>query len=184
MNLLQYAFSLSGEFDMDAIRARIAAKRHLLDQLPGLCWKAWLMSEPKAHLKQPKTYAPLYLFDATPPLVSFMTGPLYKAVTDSFGWTIPFQGPWIAPKPIQILDAKSCSLHNAKVHSRDDLASALTVAAGSDPYEIAHVQMWDISRMYVRTYRFWNVAAEQVSRTDAQIIYDVVAVSAPAKALP
>lgn len=184
MNLLQYAFSLSGDFDMDAIRTRIAAKRHLLDQLPGLCWKAWLMSEPKAHLRQPKTYAPLYLFDATPPLVSFMTGPLYKGVTDSFGWTIPFQGPWIAPKPIQILDAKSCSLHNTLVLSRDDLATAVKMAAGNDPYEIARVQMWEISRMCIRTYRFWSVAAEQVSSRNAEIIYDVVAVSAPAKAGP
>lgn len=184
MNLLQYAFLLSGDFDMDAIRTRIAAKRHLLDQLPGLCWKAWLMSEPKAHLRQPKTYAPLYLFDATPPLVSFMTGPLYKGVTDSFGWTMPFQGPWIAPKPIHILDAKSCSLHNSPLLPRDDLTSVLELATGTDPAEIAHVQMLDISRMCIRTYRFWSVAAEQVSSTDAQIIYDVVAVSAPAKALP
>ncbi len=184
MDLLQYAFSFSDDFDMDAIRARIAVKRHLLDQLPGLSWKAWLISEPKAHRGQPKTYAPLYLFNSTPPLVSFLTGPLYKGVIESFGWTIPFQGPWIAPKPLDIRGAKCCSLHIAPVLDRDDLESAFTVTAATDPAEMARVQMWDISRMCIRTYRFWSVPVEQVPSTDAQIIYDVVAVSAPARALP
>lgn len=184
MNLLQYSFEFKDDFDMDSIRERIAAKRQLLDDLPGLCWKVWLLSEPKAGLVQAKTYAPLYLFNSVHPLVDFMEGPIYKGVTDAFGWTRPLEGPWVNPQPFSLLEAKACSLHIAPLATHADLVAALEDSAQEMDTQIAQVRMLDLSRMRTCTYAFWSVAAEEVPRSNAKLVYDVVAISPPATLLP
>lgn len=183
MNLLQYAYEFKDDFDMTSIRERIAAKRQLLDDLPGLCWKAWLLSEPSAGLTQPKSYAPLYLFNSVHPLVDFMEGPIYKGVTDAFGWTLPFQGPWINPQPFSLLEAKACSLCISHLTTHADLVAALADPLLEVATQIAHVRMLDVSRMRVCTYTFWSVSPEAVQQANAKLVYDVIAVSPPASLL-
>ena len=62
MYLLHYEFKLPPSFDMQAIRRRIADKRHLFEQHDGLLWKAWLLADGVPSGPHGNSYAPLYLF--------------------------------------------------------------------------------------------------------------------------
>ena len=42
MIAMQYSIALPADYDMAIVRRRIADQRHLLDDCPGLAFKAWL----------------------------------------------------------------------------------------------------------------------------------------------
>lgn len=186
MNLLQYSYTFGDDFDMEVIRNRIAAKRQLLDNYPGLHWKAWLVTEPTREMRQPKSYAPLYLFSETDSVVSFLAGPLYQGVTNAFGWTHPFYGPASADTAITIASARSCSLRVSSLHTHADLSLHTNVdmlyelerGGRSAPSIVACVQMLDVSRMQVRTYTFYDDDHTDIPPSNVTQIYDVVAFSA------
>ena len=189
MDLLQYSFTLDPGFSMSAIRERVAAKRHLLDSLPGLRWKAWLLSEPLPSRAQPKSYAPLYLFDAPQAVQDFLCGDLYEAVTNSFGWTHPHHGH--ATGPCQsIAGARSCALTVASLDDHAALRRALATSGGARPPSpmgpaegraLATVRQLDISRMQLRHYTFWRCEAAALAEVHADLVYEVVAVSSPSQ---
>lgn len=178
MNLLQYAFTLGDAYDMQTIRDRVAARRSRLSGLPGLRWKAWLLSEPTPRHPQPKTYAPLYLFANSASTASFLGGSIYEGVTASFGWTWPFQGPSLGVQ--SGLDAaRACVLEVQTVKTHAELALALEDDLPGHPAEITQARMLDVARMQLRTYRFLDVAAAQVATESAHVVYEVVALTQP-----
>lgn len=176
MNLLQYSFDLDADHPMDSIRERVAAKRHLLDDLPGLRWKAWLLSEPLPGRHQPKRYAPLYLFDDLAATHAFLVGALYKGVTDAFGWTLPRHGMAVGTVAASIAGARSCRLHTTELH---DHAALCAAAASNAPADVLQL---DVTRMLLRRYSFSPCAPQELAATDADVVYEVVAVSAPGPA--
>lgn len=178
MNLLQYAFTLADTYDMQAIRERVAARQSRLAGLPGLRWKAWLLSEPTARHAQPKTYAPLYLFANGASTASFLGGSIYEGVTASFGWTWPYQGPSLGLQ--SGLDAaRACVLEVKTVKTHAELVLALEDDLPGHPAEITQARMLDVARMQVRTYRFLEVEAAQVATDAAHLVYEVVALTQP-----
>ena len=181
MDLLQYSFTLDPAHPMQAVRERVAAKRHLLDTLPGLRWKAWMLSEPLAARTQPKRYAPLYLFDDTPAALAFLRGDIYRGVTDAFGWTLPLHGPAVGGTPVALGAALSCAVHCTPLPDHAALrATAESMASPDDALLV--VRQLDVSRMLLRSYVFRACPAVEVRDTQADIVYEVVAVSRPAPA--
>lgn len=182
MNLLQYAFTLDPAHPMEAVRERVAAKRHLLDAVPGLRWKAWMLSEPLGWRSQAKTYAPLYLFDDTLSALAFLRGDIYRGVTDAFGWTLPLHGPAVggtSESPGSPVAALSCVLRTTRLP--DHAALRATAEALVPPADAVFVaQQLDVSRMLLRSYTFRACPAAEVRDTQAEIVYEVVAVSQPA----
>lgn len=188
MDLLQYSFTLDPGHPMQAIRERVAAKRDLVRTLPGLAWKAWLISEPLGGRTQPKTYAPLYLFEDSPSVHGFLSGPIYKGVTDAFGWTHPYHGHAISPAQAPIAGARSCALRVSSLRDHASLCAALQEAhtarepwPGSGvPYNfLGAFSQFDIARMELRTYAFFTCEAKALWDLPADLIYEVVAVSLP-----
>jgi hypothetical protein len=181
MDLLQYCFTLDASHPMQAVRERVASKRHLLDTLPGLRWKAWMLSEPLPGRSQPKTYAPLYLFDDTPAALAFLRGDIYRGVTDAFGWTLPLHGPAVGGASLAPGAALSCALHTTQLHDHAALrATAEAVEPPADALLVA--RQVDVSRMLLRSYTFRSCPAAEVRDTRADMVYEVVAVSRPAPA--
>ncbi|MBE7942341.1 MULTISPECIES: DUF4865 family protein [Ramlibacter] len=188
MDLLQYSFTLDPDQPMQAIRERVAAKRDLVCTLPGLRWKAWLISEPLRGRPQPKTYAPLYLFEDTPSIHSFLCGPIYKGVTDAFGWTRPHQGYAITPGETEMSTTRSCALTVSTLNDHETLrvaleeagrAVALPAGSGIKNAFLGTFAQLDIARMQLRTYAFWACEPEALSQLRSDLIYEVVDVSFP-----
>ena len=179
MNLLQYAFTLGDTYDMQAIRERVAARRARLAGLPGLRWKAWLLSEPTARHPQPKTYAPLYLFASSASTASFLGSSIYEGVTASFGWTWPHHGPSLGVQS-GLDEARACVLEVQTIQSHAELVLALEDDLAGHPAEIAQARMLDVARMQLRTYRFLDIDAAQVATDAGNLVYEVVALTQPA----
>lgn len=173
---------------MQAIRERVAQKRDLVCTLPGLGWKAWLISEPLLGRIQPKTYAPLYLFKDSPSLLGFLSGPLYKGVTDAFGWTRPHHGFAFNAHETPIAGARSCTLtvsnlcdHASLRCALQEAGSVLETRPGSGMPEnfLGAFRQVDIARMELRTFEFWTCEALALRQLAADLVYEVVDVSLP-----
>lgn len=188
MELLQYSFTLHPDHPMQAIRERVAQKRDLVCTLPGLGWKAWLISEPLPGRMQPKTYAPLYLFKDSPSMLGFLSGPVYKGVTDAFGWTRPHHGHAFNPHETQMAGARSCTLTVSDLGNHASLCRALQEASsvrkrwpgtGMPEDFLGAFQQVDIARMALRTFEFWTCEALALRQLPVDLVYEVVDVSLP-----
>lgn len=194
MHLLQYSFSLPDDFAMSSIRGRVEAKRHLFDNYPGLVWKAWLLRERGVEGATDHRYAPLYLFNATAALTEFLSGPLYQAVTDTYGWVQPAGGvlmncapgdgtstPVLGHAELQLGGnaPSSCSIHTHALTSHATLAEL----AQKQSHNAAYVSVWmlDISALVAREYRFWAASAGELDgeRRAGAVTFEVAALSTP-----
>jgi len=81
----QYSIALPADYDMARIRRRVAERGHLLDRLPGLGLKAYLV-EDLAHAGRRNQYAPFYLW--TDPAAAsrfFLGGGGFGGIVRDFG---------------------------------------------------------------------------------------------------
>ncbi|PWI13655.1 DUF4865 domain-containing protein [Streptomyces sp. Act143] len=85
MHAMQYELTLPADYDMDIIRARVAAKGHLLDDWTGLGLKAYLIRERGVHASAVNQYAPFYLWNTVHGMNSFLWGGGFQGVSDDFG---------------------------------------------------------------------------------------------------
>lgn len=88
MIAMQYGFTLPADYDMAIIRRRIAAKGHLMDDFPGLRFKAYLYAD-RSDASLPSRenlYAPFYLWHDSEGMNAFLAGAGFAALTQSFGW--------------------------------------------------------------------------------------------------
>ncbi|MFF1380218.1 DUF4865 family protein [Streptomyces sp. NPDC058308] len=94
MHALQYEITLPADYDMGVIRHRVESKGHLLDQFPGLGFKAYLMRERGRDGSPVNQYAPFYLWNTAEGMNSFLWGPGFQGLVDDFGrptvqnWTV------------------------------------------------------------------------------------------------
>lgn len=181
--LLHYQFTLPPAFDMNAIRRRIEEKHHLFDQYDGLLWKVWLLSDGSRQPDHHNGYAPLYLFEHSSALRDFLLGPLYAGVTQTFGWVQPASGPLLGAgaDAQQLLGARSCSLMVTEAHSHPGLLAQVGRRPPTGNGLLGHVTMFDVARMQLRHYAFWDRdAADVPTPAGGGQVYEVGAVSAPA----
>ena len=187
MDLIQYAFPLDKNYSMDAVRQRVATKRHLLDNVPGMHWKAWLISEPLPGTLQSKSYAPLYLFENMESTLAFLRSDLYKGVTNDFGWTAPFHGlslgTSLTDAPTSISLARSCTLRTFVLTEHASLLGAATPVSLPQG-ALLQARLLDVSRMQLRVYTFWPNPPSGLDHVDVDLVYEVVAVSCPGRNAP
>lgn len=87
MIAMQYSIVLPADYDMAIIRRRIADKGHLLDDFPGLAFKAWLHAARDDH-ELPgcdNLYAPFYLWRDSEGMNAFLNGAGFAALSHDFG---------------------------------------------------------------------------------------------------
>lgn len=88
MLAMHYAFVLDDDFDMDTIRRRVAEKAGRYDRYPGLCFKAFVMTERGAWRRgEParNLYGAFYLWDSAEAAEAFLRSDDFGAVVQSFG---------------------------------------------------------------------------------------------------
>ncbi|MXV32901.1 MULTISPECIES: DUF4865 family protein [unclassified Xanthomonas] len=87
MIAMQYSIALPADYDMAIIRRRIVDKGPLLDTLPGLQFKAYLVAD-RADPVLPggqNLYAPFYLWRDAAAMHAFLVGPAFAALCEAFG---------------------------------------------------------------------------------------------------
>ncbi|MFJ4681281.1 DUF4865 family protein [Kitasatospora sp. NPDC088783] len=106
----QYEITLPADYDLDVIRRRIKAGAPLLDDRPGLGFKAWLIRERGTDGSPVNQYAPLYVWRSDGEAARFLVGGGgFENIVRDFGrptvrhWTVlaHFSGParTAAPEP-------------------------------------------------------------------------------------
>ncbi|MFD9904314.1 DUF4865 family protein [Streptomyces sp. NPDC059063] len=85
MHALQYEITLPADYDMGIIRNRVATKGHLLDDFPGLGFKAYLVRERGVDGSPVNQYAPFYVWNTAEGMNSFLWGPGFQGLSDDFG---------------------------------------------------------------------------------------------------
>ncbi|MGN6525578.1 MAG: DUF4865 family protein [Burkholderiaceae bacterium] len=182
MLTMQYSLVLPAAFDMAAIRDRIAAKGPLLDDFPGLAFKAYLYACRGEHGPE-NLYAPFYLWADTAAMTRFLSGPGFAALTGDFGWPV-------VKTAVPLAQALRPGLREARFATRElrtiaphvglaTLAEAERQAADADADNagaLAAVTAYDPSTWTLVRFRLWREpreAADGVQR------YAVGHVSAP-----
>ena len=87
MIAMQYSITLPADCDMAIIRRRIADKGHLLDDCPGLAFKAWLHAArgDRELPSRDNLYAPFYLWRDSAGMNAFLNGAGFAALSHDFG---------------------------------------------------------------------------------------------------
>ncbi|MFT4183959.1 MAG: DUF4865 family protein [Rhizobium sp.] len=95
MIAMQYSFTLPADYDMAIIDRRIREKGPLLDNLPGLKFKAYLSArkDDAQTGSRENLYAPFYVWNSEEGLSDFACGPAFAGLTEGFGW--PRINTWI-----------------------------------------------------------------------------------------
>jgi hypothetical protein len=156
MIAMQYSFVLPADYDMAVIRERIATKGPLLDDLPGLVFKAYLYSSAPEH-----AYAPFYLWRDEEAMHGFLNGPAFAGVTRAFGWpSVKTWTPWHATVDDDVRAARFATRSSAAIapyaalaelrlqeeaYAQQQLAQgALAVVIGFEPvtWTITRLALW------------------------------------------
>ncbi|AYG67264.1 MULTISPECIES: DUF4865 family protein [unclassified Rhizobium] len=123
MIAMQYNFPLPADYDMTIIDRRIRDKGPLLDNLPGLKFKAYLTTRKGDAVtgSRENLYAPFYVWQQEEGLSDFVCGPGFVALTESFGR--PRVNTWIAWHADTSADIRSASFATREVVAIDPSAS-------------------------------------------------------------
>jgi hypothetical protein len=165
MHAMQYAITLPADYDMSIIHRRVAQKGHLLDRLPGLGLKAYLVRERSTDCPV-NQYAPFYLWTQGAAMAAFLWGGGgFQGIVADFGrppvhhWT----GARFARGPAVDAPARTATLTRqrlaADVNPQDALATAdaahdhhaeldevhsTAVAVDPSRWEIVHFTLWAV----------------------------------------
>ena len=90
MFIMQYSIALPADYDMQAIRERVASKGPAFDTLDGLGLKCFLIRERGRFGAQSNQYAPAYLWPRIDAMWGFLAGAGFAGIKASFG-TPPFE---------------------------------------------------------------------------------------------
>lgn len=135
MIAMQYSFTLPADYDMRIVRERIASKGALLDNLPGLAFKAYLYAERNDEDKGGDSagdggppslenlYAPFYLWRDAGAMHDFLASPGFAGVSQAFGWpAVRTWTPWHASVGDDIRQARHATRQIASIAPHSDLA--------------------------------------------------------------
>jgi heme-degrading monooxygenase HmoA len=121
MIAMQYSFVLPADYDMAIVRERIATKGPLLDNLPGLIFKAYLHAERGTAMEN--TYAPFYLWQDEEAMHGFLNGAGFASVSQAFGWpSVRTWTPWHASVGPDVRQARQATRSVASIAAYSDLA--------------------------------------------------------------
>ena len=185
MIAMQYSFVLPADYDMAIVRDRIATKGPLLDNLPGLVFKAYLHADHATSAEN--LYAPFYLWCDAESMHGFLNGAGFAGVAKAFGWpSVRTWTPWHATEGddlSEVREARHATRGVETIAPYSDLAAlreveeawarqarergALTVVIGFEPVT------WTIVR-----FCLWR-DAQPAGATPHEQHYQVGHISAP-----
>jgi hypothetical protein len=162
MIAMQYGFTLPADYDMGIVRERIATKGPLLDNLPGLVFKAYLYADRAGQVDAAENrYAPFYLWRDEESMHGFLNGPGFAGVAQAFGWTsVQTWTPWHASVGGELRQARHATRSVEAIAPYTDLAAlrlreegharhalecgALAVVIGFEPagWSIVRMVLW------------------------------------------
>lgn len=122
MIAMQYGFVLPADYDMAIVRERIATRGPLLDDLPGLVFKAYLHAE--RPISAENLYAPFYLWQDEESMHGFLNGAGFAGVARAFGWpTVNTWTPWHADVAAEVREARHATRSVQPIAPYSDLAT-------------------------------------------------------------
>lgn len=181
MLAMQYTIRLANEFDLGRIKKRVAKRRHLFDDLPGLTQKSFLVN---AELG---TYAPFYVWSSHEKARQFLLGDLFSDVIKSFGrprvrlWGILYFGQTASLAPptfaVRCVEALSVDAELTEIGEAEAVRHAKAMAT---PGLYSHAVALDADRWEIVRYSLWQ-DRESAGKVDGDCIdtYDVLYVTAP-----
>jgi len=186
MIAMQYTIVLPADYDMAIIRRRIADKGHLLDDFPGLAFKAWLHAacDDDALPGCDNLYAPFYLWRDSEGMNTFLNGAGFAALSHDFGrpvvrnwvpWQVELAGDLrgaacatreivTLPDPADLAASQRAEAAPARAAMADGALAAVTACNPAD---------WTLVR-----FRLWPEARAGFAGTGCQV-YRVGRVSQP-----
>ncbi len=164
MLAMQYSFTLPASFAMDEIRQRIATKGPLLDDFPGLVFKAYLYAC-RGDEGSENLYAPFYLWEDADAMNRFLTGPGFVAVSESFGWPVVRVWPVLHARTSPGLRGAAVAtrvLEQVAPHSAlagmQEQAIASTNAAIDEGHALAAVTAYEPTTWTTVRFALWRAA--------------------------
>ena len=176
MYAMQYEIPLPADYDMAIIRHRVATKGPLLDTLPGLGLKAYLIRERGKDGSAVNLYAPFYLWASIEGMNSFLWGGGgFAGIVASFGrpavqhWTgvACALGPEAQSRPTRATRLieqfapdidPACAVDSAKKEmarrARQPGVHATAIAIDPQSWNIVHFTLWTDVAMDVPGIRY------------------------------
>lgn len=189
MIAMHYNFSLPADYDMAIIDRRIRDKGPLLDNLPGLKFKAYLTArkgDPVTRSRE-NLYAPFYVWHEEEGLSDFICGPGFVALTESFGR--PQVNSWVAWHAETSADIRSARFATrevvaiephallAELRQEESYAAAAAISHGN---ALASVVAFEPTHWTLVRFRLLAEAPADASQPGIQA-YNVGHLSLPAK---
>lgn len=190
MIAMQYNFTLPADYDMDIVRQRIASKGHMLDDFPGLAFKAYLHAskDSMATASSQNVYAPFYLWHDNEGMNNFLCGDGFKAVSHAFGWPAVRQwSVWHSHMDVQVRSATFATRQNRQIEAYTDLGALreLEIEAAKNISQqdgvLATLVAFDPNAWTLVRFTLWHdaTAAQAAGLPDHVQAYEVGHVSAP-----
>lgn len=187
MLAMQYSFTLPADYDMAIIRRRIAEKGHLLDDFPGLAFKAYLHAsrDDRELSSRDNLYAPFYLWRDSEAMNTFLGGAGFVALAQAFGR--PSVSMWSVWQAHIRGDLTAAACATREIASLPDgialdelnhVESEANCAAMADG-ALAAVSAFESAGWTRVRFRLWPDAREGLARDGGQV-YRVGHVSQPA----
>ena len=189
MIAMQYGFTLPADYDMAIIRRRIAEKGHLLDDFPGLVFKAWLHAarDDRDMPGSDNLYAPFYLWHDNAGMNAFLGGSGFATLSRDFGRpTVRTWMPWHAELAGDLRGATCATRELAAIPAHVDPGSALEAEAAAARQDraagaLAAISAYDPSGWSLLRFRLWPTLRADLAREGRQL-YRVGHVSQPGAA--
>ncbi|AYG60379.1 DUF4865 family protein [Rhizobium jaguaris] len=140
MIAMQYSFTLPAGYDMAIIDHRVRDKGPMLDNFPGLKFKAYLTARKGdgATESRENLYAPFYIWEKDEGLSNFICGPGFVGLTDSFGWPqVRTWIVWAADVSPDIRNARFATREIVQIEPYAPLAEIRRRESDAAPVEIA-----------------------------------------------
>lgn len=188
MIAMQYSFTLPADYDMAVIRRRIAEKGHLLDDFPGLRFKAYLSAERQAARlpSRDNLYAPFYVWENSEGMNAFLGGSTFAGLVQAFGWPrVRTWSVWQA-ETVADLSGAVCATRDietiAPYTALDELRRAEREALRQDLADgaLAAVSAFEPTDWTLLRLRLWGEPRADLAKAGRQL-YEVGHVSQPGR---
>lgn len=181
MLAMQYSIQLPENYDADAIRNRVSARKQLFDDHEGLVHKSFLYNDAD------KIYAPFYVWKNVNAAREFLLDDLFKGVVETFSrhrvrnWFVMHMTygnralqPAYAMREVDMIPAEE----PLDAYLMRDKAMQDTLA--TDPNLYMHVVALDADRWEILHFSLWkDQASAPKPNGDAFLSYEVLHVSEP-----
>ncbi|MFE5813904.1 DUF4865 family protein [Streptomyces sp. NPDC056479] len=164
MHAMQYEFTLPADYDMGAIRSRVARVGHLLDGWDGLGVKTYLLRERGVHGSPVNQYGPFYLWNTMEGMNAFLWGGAFQGPVNDFGrprirqWTglahaeggaagsparLAVRRRRPVPEDVELAEFMAGSADETERLAAEDGAVLAAAAVDTHAWEVVHFSLWD-----------------------------------------